>query len=426
MINFLISFFSLFFFVYTLPLKHIPFGVGTRMILSVLGLIVFGFHFFKFKKNEIFKIDFNLILSFLILFLLLLISILTILINQTNDFSFIRIIFATVLNIFAAYFVYTRMKKIKNFNIHKFVFIISLIPNLYLLLSFFVQISPEFRRILINCLDPKDFIVFQLFNYSFSSKISGIGANPYIVGVFNAFTLVVLFVYLSLFKLKKKVKLYYFISIFFVLIIGNMIARTTSIGFIIGFIYMLIYNMINSKIKINSFLNNISSFLIFVILISVIPFVISDEIKLKLFNSFNYAFELVINIIEGNGIKTASTEELKDMYVFPSNLQTYLIGDAKMFLSDNISFYMDTDVGYLRLIYFFGIIGLFFYVLLQIIPLVLIILKSKMKFFKYMSFLSIILFIILMFKGLTDLYYIFALFYFINLYFSNLKSDINN
>lgn len=417
MINFIISFLSLFFLVYTIPLKVIPFGLGTRMILSVLGLVVFVFNILKFKKKGIFKIDLNLILSFLILFLLLLISVITILVNQSNDYSFLRTIFAIILNIFASYFVYTRFLKIKNFNVNQFVLIISLIPNLYLLLSLFVQISSEFRTIVINFLDPKDFIVFQLFNYSFSSKISGIGANPYVVGVFNAFTLVVLFVYLSLFKLKKRVKFYYFISIFFILIIGNMIARTTSIGLIIGFIYYLIYNFINLKIKISSLFNNIFSILIFTFFISMLPFFISDEIKLKLYNSFNYAFELVINIIDGNGIRTASTEELKDMYVFPNNIQTYLIGEGKMFLSDNISFYMDTDVGYLRLIYFFGIIGLLLYILLQIVPLVLMILNSKITFFKYLSFLSIILFLILMFKGLTDLYYIFALFYFINHYF---------
>ncbi|MNR35976.1 hypothetical protein D3C85_1538570 [compost metagenome] len=53
------------------------------------------------------------------------------------------------------------------------------------------------------------------------------------------------------------------------------------------------------------------------------------------------------------------------MYVFPDNLSTWLFGDGRMMMSDG-SYYMGSDVGYIRLLFYFGMIGTFIYFLTQL------------------------------------------------------------
>ena len=64
-----------------------------------------------------------------------------------------------------------------------------------------------------------------------------------------------------------------------------------------------------------------------------------------------------------------SNETLKSMIIFPDNFKTWFIGDgyfSNPYFSDPYyvgpyigGYYMGTDIGYLRFIFYFGLIGLF-------------------------------------------------------------------
>lgn len=62
---------------------------------------------------------------------------------------------------------------------------------------------------------------------------------------------------------------------------------------------------------------------------------------------------MFINYSSDAGLSSASTDRLKEMYVYPTSLKTYLIGDGLFNLKDH--YYMETDVGYLRLLFYGGI-----------------------------------------------------------------------
>ena len=78
-----------------------------------------------------------------------------------------------------------------------------------------------------------------------------------------------------------------------------------------------------------------------------------------------WVLELFINMSDGGKLESASTNDLKEMYVFPTSLKTWFWGDG---MSQNVSggFYMDSDVGYIRSLYYWGIIGSIFYYYFQI------------------------------------------------------------
>ena len=69
-----------------------------------------------------------------------------------------------------------------------------------------------------------------------------------------------------------------------------------------------------------------------------------------------WAMELFINWADSGNIESASTNELKEMYVLPRTIKTWIIGDG-MSSNEFGGFYMGSDVGYIRSLYYWGIIG---------------------------------------------------------------------
>lgn len=77
-----------------------------------------------------------------------------------------------------------------------------------------------------------------------------------------------------------------------------------------------------------------------------------------------WVFEMFINMFEDNSMQTDSTDRLKEMYIFPTSLNTWIIGDG-MSEDNSGRFYMHTDVGYIRSIYYWGILGSAIYYMVQ-------------------------------------------------------------
>ncbi|MBU3842005.1 MAG: hypothetical protein IAA47_03315 [Candidatus Fusobacterium pullicola] len=101
----------------------------------------------------------------------------------------------------------------------------------------------------------------------------------------------------------------------------------------------------------------INRFRIYKIYKGIIVALLSFIILLKSINKkiYNWAFELFIKRGE-----TDSTNVLKNMWnIIPEDIKTWIIGDGKWM--EGKKYYMNTDVGYLRLVWYVGIIGLFIY-----------------------------------------------------------------
>ena len=79
--------------------------------------------------------------------------------------------------------------------------------------------------------------------------------------------------------------------------------------------------------------------------------------------STNYAFELFDKYRDSGEIQSNSFDLTKKMWqTLPDNLLTWIIGDAK-YVDENGGYYMHVDVGYLRILFYGGLIGLFLYLL---------------------------------------------------------------
>ena len=84
-------------------------------------------------------------------------------------------------------------------------------------------------------------------------------------------------------------------------------------------------------------------------------------------DNIRFGFEGFFSLIEKGRWETRSTDILNEMVIWPESLKTWVIGDGffnspqdipNRFGQTYAGYYMRTDIGYLRYIYYFGCIGL--------------------------------------------------------------------
>lgn len=219
--------------------------------------------------------------------------------------------------------------------------------------------------------------------------------------------------------LSDKRRILYITAFIVITVIGNMIARTTLIGTLLGLGIILIGFLFKPTLPGENY--KVTSFLTWMIILTagITACVVLYNTDPAARNLFRFGFEGFFSLAEKGHWETTSTNKLvESMIVFPETLKTWVIGDG-YFLnavldanylgsSTKYGFYMGTDVGYLRFIFYFGIIGL--------IPMMGVIIYSAiicMRHFpqeKLLFFLALLVGLIVWFKVSTDIFLFFALF----------------
>ena len=115
--------------------------------------------------------------------------------------------------------------------------------------------------------------------------------------------------------------------------------------------------------------------------------------------------EIFRNFLNGGAFHSDSVNALADMYILPDSLKVYLFGVGKYFdsTSSELMFYMGTDVGYLRLLFYSGLGSVFIFVALNVFGLAGVICSRSYPGsydIKAFAFALFCIFIIVNFKGL--------------------------
>lgn len=111
------------------------------------------------------------------------------------------------------------------------------------------------------------------------------------------------------------------------------------------------------------------------ILMSFIILYILKDYNVTLLAWYNWMMEPILSILETGTIETSSTDTLWSMWFIP-DVKTFLFGDGYYTNPVTGSYYMGTDVGYIRPILFFGI---FFTIVNYTIPILMTYTISKGK-----------------------------------------------
>ncbi len=384
-------------------------GLNTKMLLAVLGLAAF---FFSFKRKGVSlpKQFFGLLFISIAISLMAFFSTLY---NNTQESAYVTYFMSMLVWLFAAFFVV------------KYVSAVHGAMSLRLLARYVVIISAFQATIAVlgNMFAPVDaFIHFFTPGTQWLDSVDrlyGIGESTALdTGGIRYAIACILAIYLAFDdETGEPVKWapLCFLSFADLTIAGNMVARTTLVGSIIGLVYFLIKaasfqtTMSYARIKMWTWLLSI----IALVVVAMSYLYNTNEV---MHENLRFGFEGFFSLVETGQWSVASNDKLMDMYIWPDNFKTWMIGDGYFnnpawdpnFLGKfTEGWYMNTDVGYLRFIYMFGVVGLALFIVL-----ILYCGNVCLKFYRdsWLLILGVLAMnFAVWFKVSTDCFFIFAL-----------------
>ncbi|KQT33880.1 hypothetical protein ASG22_17420 [Chryseobacterium sp. Leaf405] len=402
-----INVFIYFLYIYNISFVFLPSVLRTRVIFGFIGL------FFFISQDKL-----GLPKSLGRIFLLCIISIsfiiLTTVINNYFDSRFIGNTIQNILYLFGAYYLVIQAN-INRLYALKLVILSIFLHNFLALLMF---LNPSLLEIMTSIQSTGDKFEYALGNVvKFGTRFIGIGAGTFFSGGIISSIGVLLSTYVI--TTEKKSKLLWKIIYVFISITGIYIARVAFLGIFLSLIYFLI-NYIQKKNY-----TSLPKIIVYSTFFGIIVFsyILVNLDKLMTSNSFRHSFEIFINLFSSGDLKTDSTEGVKAMLIFPSNLKSLLIGDGQ-FYYDNGSFYMHTDIGYSRLVYYYGIFGILVYFSIHFYILFYNIKRfNNDKGLKLLLWSLTFLLLIGNFKGLLDVNWIIFIFYWLALYKIKIENE---
>ena len=398
---------------YYFPVEFVAFpGVNTKMMLAVLGLVFVVFSLIQKGSLSITK-DFLWLV--ILAGLVSTISLLSITINQTPDTSYVGYIVSFAIWLSGAYAVCWIIRQI-----HGYI-------SVQLVLDYLVGVC-VFQcasALVIDSVPVVKYLVDRTFSLDQATmtrvrRIYGIGAALDVAGLRFSAILAGLGFYLSEMKvpLKSGRRATYILSFLFITVAGNMVARTTLVGVLIGTLIVLLGFFHKSKSSAKT--TQASSVLMWTVFLAAVII-----LCVSLYNTYPYArkmlrfgFEGFFSLAEKGHWETASTETIaKTMVVFPETLHTWVIGDG-YFMNSNYDpnylgeysndqgYYMGTDVGYLRFLFYFGVLGLILIMAVIIYSAVICMRRFREDWLLFLSVLLVGLIVWL--KVSTDIFCFFA------------------
>ena len=387
-------------------------GINTKMAMAGVGLVVLMVQLARQGRSLINKDIFTLTMMAGVVSLIGFFSVIW---NDTHDYTYATYIISMLVWLAGAYVVVQTIKRFHG-NVS-----VELVCN-YLVVVCFTQCLIAF--VMTQYPPLKDFVDGFLGSTGFMGKMEdrmyGIGASLDVAG--SRFSVILVMIVYLLSKMaatdkKKYIGVYW--GIFIVIaVIGNMMSRTTTVGVIIALMYLLYISRIYA-FRINLDMKYVWGWFMGILLVAILIIVYGYHTNPSFQENLRFGFEGFFSLVEKGKWEVHSNEILKDMYVFPDNLKTWIIGDGYFNGTESvdpyyigekwkIGFYQGTDVGYLRFIFYFGVTGLgafslFMYKVARV---------CMNRFVSYRSLFGVILLLnfAVWFKVSTDIFLVFALF----------------
>jgi hypothetical protein len=271
------------------------------------------------------------------------------------------------------------------------------------IISVVMYISPDIKDLLLNKITISEYK--DSFARVGNQRLIGLGSQYFGLGVVNSFAL--LFV-AERFKdpTNTKARNIRLILIFsFITIVGAMMARTTLVGTAISFVML--------GIHFQKYLKKILKYFIYgAIFAAIIIVVLPPNIRNQLSVPFEFAFEMVYSYQDTGEFNTKSSDDLIDQLAnsIPKKAGTWFIGDG-LWSADDTGAYYGSDVGYYRLLYYFGLFGTLVYIYYQSQAMWQANIRTKRKHQLFFIF-AIVIFLILNLKAFVEVIAIFSLFFF--------------
>lgn len=353
------------FYLFPFEFTFLP-GVNTKMAMAGVGLVVLGFQLGR-ARNSIFSKDMVTISAYAMLVSLT--SFIAVTFNETRDYTYVSYIISMWVWLSAAYVAVKYMR-----TVHGYISV-ELVCNYLIAVCVFQCISaliidtfPVVKNFALTYIS--DLGTTQIELMKETGRLFGFGAALDPAGSrFAAVLTIIVFMATRLASTNRnKYLVGYILAFIFIAIVGNMIARTTTVGVIIALAFLL-YSIGLHRMAISKSTGQIILWFVGLLVVAVPLLTILYHTNEQFHDNIRFAFEGFFSLAEKGRWEVGSNEILQNMIVFPDNPKTWIVGDGYFFDPTyvdqyytgeyfNGGYYMGTDIGYLRFIFYSGLIGL--------------------------------------------------------------------
>ena len=388
------------FYFHPTELRVLP-GYNTKIMLAIFGVAILVFNIIRTKDYSLSK---GLLYSFMIAGAFSFVNYISLIINESDDYSYANYPISALTWIMGAYgainFIRWTHSKV---TIELVVRYLAGGAAFHSILSQLIDRNDSIRNFVISIFYISDSMEEMQRLYSF-----GVGLDP--AGVRFAVILIMIAGVLTLSKVVKKsigLMIFYFLCFAIISVLGNIISRTTTVGMGLGlFVFAISTGLYKFVIKVS----RIKIMRVFGVMLAIgIPIVVYYyNVNPSFQNQIEYGFEGFFNLFESGEFQTSSTDELSTMWVWPQDTQTWLIGSG-LFLSKSSDFTYFSDIGYCRFIFYSGLIGFIVFGLYFVYNAIYFAIRYPR--YRYIFLLMIVVTFVVWAKVATDIFQLYALFY---------------
>lgn len=384
-------------------------AANTKMMLAACGLVML---FFNLGKTRTGFIDKDFFLISLLALGVSAASFTTMVLNNTTDNSYLSYIVSMWVWVGAAYFLVNVIKAVHGkVTVELVCFYMIAVGALQCLLAFSMVLYAPLKDFV------DSFLAGEGFMGKFEGRLYGIGCALDVAGGRMAVLLVMIAFLLPQMAGKGKPLRYIVplvVAYCIIAVIGNMIGRTTTVGMLLSLAY-LAFVLFSDKVIGEKDRKTITGWLAGFVAGSVIVLTVLYNVSDPWHKYLRFGFEGFFSLAEKGRWEVTSNTMLMQGLIFPDNLKTWIIGDGYMSGMANdlyyqgplwYGFYMGTDAGYSRFLFYFGIVGLGIF--MAFMAKVCSVCMKRFVKYKYMFLTILLLNCAIWVKVSTDIFLAFA------------------
>ena len=342
---------------------------NTKNLLGGLGVILFIYNGLR-KRDEI-SVHRSFIWVLIAALSVSLISYFTMVYHNTADSAYVSYVMTLFIWMGAAYSALTVIRTVHGkASVSLVVQYMACVGVLQCVVALLIDSFPAFEDFVLSwCADAH-------YGSTLDGRLYGIGCMLDVAGVrFSGILVMLAYWCYEAGRDGEKKKLRWGLACYaFIVIVGNMIARTTTVGAVIGIGLWIFYAVLPS-VEQNRKVAPLWKSFIWVVFIFAAAFTFLYQTDAKVRSNLRFGFEGFFSLVEKGHWETNSNNQLQEMVVWPDNTATWILGDG--YMADPASVdpllqslgiagdyvYMGTDIGYCRFIFYFGLVGLAIFII---------------------------------------------------------------
>lgn len=396
--------FLFYFYIFSTQFIFVPGHLGTRVLIGIIGMSCFSIYMSRNKISR--RLKYNLITIIMSLVPIAFLSALTMIINGSMDAEFIKYFFSMIIVFFASYFVAETVLSDKKNDIFYIIDLIKYVSLLHLVIALCAFLMPSLKNFIVD-IQAYDYKSRSDSDYIFAARLVGLGPSFFVAGIVYCCTLVLMTYKFMFKKMSSREVTTDVCAYLFIILFGIFTSRMTIMGLLFSILLVFFTKRRDRQNKWKKVLPAALLIIPFITFVYINTIYNNPDMEIMV----NHGFEMLNNAQDKGEANSASTNRLLEMYEeYPSEVSSYLYGDGFFSSPKGDGYYKNIDIGYFRLIYYFGIIGTLFYFLFQY--KVLLLMKKSYKRTNTLIRILLFLLLIINLKGFADIASITLLFTF--------------